>query len=111
MKRVLLVIMIQVVINSLNAQSLPGEEVGRRIADRMKDSLALSAAQSDSVYQANMWLFQQKQVMRQLHAGSDSLGIYFQQVENKRDSLYQTVLSATQYELYRQKKIQLIHNN
>lgn len=93
------------------AQSDPATTVASKIAVRMKDSLSLTEQQKEQVYQLNLQLHQSKANVRQQYAGTDSLRLRVQWVENTRDSLYRQVLNTGQYELYLQKKRNLINNN
>lgn len=91
----------------LRAQST-GELLSKSIAQKMKDSLSLTATQRESIYQINMDLFRRKMAMRERYRSNDSLRPYLQKIENERDLLYKKVLPENQYELYRQKKNVLI---
>jgi len=93
------------------AQSMPAEEVAARIAKKMKDSLALSSNQQEQAYEANLQLHSRKMQARQQYAGTDSIGIHIQHIENSRDSAYRVFLTPEQYQAYRQKKRNLISNN
>lgn len=95
---------------STNAQT-PAEMVATRIAQKMKDTLGLADSLRIQIYQINLQLDQQKTAMRTQYRGSDSLRIKVQRVENTRDALYQVVLPAEKYVLYRQKKRNLVNNN
>lgn len=93
------------------AQSSPAIELATRIADKMRDSLQLSDVQHRQVYAVNLALHQQKHNVRNKWQNRDSVRLALQRVENTRDSLYKTTLSAQQFELYRQKKRLLISAN
>lgn len=94
-----------------NAQSDPATALANKIAVKMKDSLSLTEQQQQQVYQLNLQLHQSKINVRQQYAGTDSLRLRVQWVENTRDSLYRGVLTTEQYLLYLQKKRNLINNN
>lgn len=93
------------------AQSDPAAILANKIAVKMKDSLLLTDGQKQQVYQLNLQLHQSKATVRQQYAGTDSLRLRVQWVENTRDSLYRGVLDSEQYQLYLQKKRNLINNN
>lgn len=110
MKKIFLVFVFLVTIMGLKAQDAATVLAGR-IAQKMKDSLSLSDAQKTKLYDINILLHRQKTNMRQLYAGSDSMGYYIQKTENKRDSLYRSVLSDDKYRLYKEKKATLVSSN
>jgi hypothetical protein len=93
------------------ATSPAAEALANKIAQKMKDSLALSAAQQQQVYNINLQLHQQKIAVRQQYPGNDSLiTVNLQRIENKRDSLYQPVLGQAKYGQYQLKKKNLVNN-
>src|SRR5215212_6707309 len=81
-----------------NAQA---EELSRKIAKKMKDSLDLTADQQQAIFQVNMQLFNQKQAARQQYTNADSLRNALQRIENSRDSLYSTLMPIEKYLIYR----------
>jgi uncharacterized coiled-coil protein SlyX len=85
-----------------------GNVVALQMSQRMSDSLYLTAAQKDQLYQINMALHQQKMALRQQYKNVDSLTFYTQRVENARDSLYHQVLPNDKYLLYKNNKVKLI---
>jgi hypothetical protein len=95
----------------LKAQQTPAENLANHIAQKMKDSLALSEVQKNQIYTLNMQLSNLKTAARQQYTGTDSLGRGLQRIENTRDSLYSTVLTEQQMLLYRQKKRNLVSKN
>lgn len=82
--------------------------VALSIANRMKDSLSLTIQQTEKLFSANVWLHNQKQSLRGVITSAETLRFEIQKVENKRDSLYQEVLTLEQFEIYQTKKISLI---
>lgn len=88
----------------------PAEKVANTIAKKMADSLSLTDGQRQGIYNLNMQLHSQKMEVRNHYAAYDSLRIYMQRIENTRDSLYHTVLNETQYQLYLQKKTNIVNN-
>ena len=94
-----------------NGQSSPATQVATKVSQKMKDSLLLTDAQKDLVYEINMQLhFQKANVWGQ--SLSDSIRrVEIQKVENTRDSLYKPVLSEQQYQQYKQMKRNLVSNN
>lgn len=85
--------------------------VANKIADRIKDSLSLTTEQRNGIYQANLWIHQQKQGVRTQYSSTDSVRIHIQRIENKRDSVYYLVLPMEKYEAYLIRKIELIRND
>lgn len=97
---------------ALNAQQDAKSSFAGRIAQKMKDSLSLDKKQQQQVYEINVSIADQKDALRkQYAAGSDSLRIHTQKVENSRDASYRAVLTEDQYIWYQQKKRNLINNN
>ena len=88
-----------------------GETLSIKIATKMADSLSLTSDQKGHIYDFNMQLHNQKMSMRQLYKDSDSLRLKLQGIEKSRDSLYHTILSDDQYQLYISKKKNLVNNN
>lgn len=107
---ILMLVSCVLVSNRLIAQT-PGSQLANKIAQKMKDTLSLTEQQHQVIYNLNMQIFNAKQTVRQSHAGSDSLGYFIQRIENKRDSLYKTVLTAEKFLQYREKKRNLLNNN
>lgn len=107
---ILMLISCIMVSNMLIAQT-PGSQLSNKISQKMKDTLSLTEQQRLTIYNLNMQIFNAKQTVRQAHAGSDSIGYFIQRIENKRDSLYKTVLTEDKFLLYRQKKRNLLNNN
>jgi hypothetical protein len=86
-------------------------QLSHKIAKKMKDTLDLSAQQRQDIYQVNMNLHNQKQAIRQQNPPPDSLSARIQRVEKTRDSLYLPIIGQAKYQLYLQKKRNLISNN
>jgi hypothetical protein len=98
--------------NKTHAQtSAPAVELAQKIAKKMKDSLNLNGNQRSQVYAINLQLHNQKQLIRQQNSNPDSLSRKIQRVEKMRDSLYRPVLGEPKYQLYLQKKRNLVNNN
>jgi hypothetical protein len=110
MKYFLFFITIIIIQNDLSAQR-PAEQIANKIAQKMKDSLSLTNSQKNGIFIINMKLNNQKNTAR--HQSSDNATVTgkIQKIENKRDSLYSTVLTQTQMILYKQKKRNLVNNN
>jgi hypothetical protein len=115
-KIIILILAFIVIQNRAKAQTnnggntTPGVIVAHRIAKKMKDTLDLTGNQRNQIYTININLHQQKIIARNQHPGNDSLTtVAVQAVENKRDSLYQGVLPLIKYNLYRQKKRNLLN--
>jgi len=95
----------------LQAQDSPAEQLAHRIAGKMKDSLKLTAQQTDAIYSANVQLHKLKMTVRGTYTNPDSLRIHLQRSENIRDSLYRVVLPYSKFLLYKKNKARLINNN
>lgn len=111
MKRLIITIfVIAISITRIFAQT-NAEQLADKIAQRMKDSLNLTALQKDKIFSINIELQNRKMQVWKEQKSQDSLKRYLQQVENTRDSLYKTILSPDQMAMYRQKKRNLVNNN
>jgi hypothetical protein len=108
--KLVLTILLLMVMTVLKAQS-PAEKLAGWIAQKMTDTLSLTAAQKNQIYTINMQLHNQKMAARQQHPQPDSMRIYIQKIENSRDALYHGVLADDKYTLYLQKKTRLVTNN
>jgi outer membrane lipoprotein-sorting protein len=111
MKTLLTIAIVLIITMAAKAQSSPAADLANRIAQKMKDTLDLSAQQKTQIYTINMQLHYRKMSFRQQYAGTDSVRFYLQRVENTRDSLYHGVLSDEKYLLYQGKKINLVTSN
>jgi hypothetical protein len=109
-KSVILVCLI-VLVKAGMAQNSVAIDLANRIATRMKDTLSLTVPQRNLVYDINILLHNRKTAIRQLYTNTDSVSFYLQRAENKRDSLYHTIMSDSKYQLYLQKKRNLVNNN
>jgi Predicted membrane protein len=109
MKPYILLLGLVLSINTIKAQDNPiAKQIAERIAQRMADSLQLTQEQKIKIYSINMQLGKEKQQLRGDKSQSANLQSRFQQIENKRDALYQGVLPQDKYLLYIQKKQNLI---
>jgi phage antirepressor YoqD-like protein len=63
------------------------------------------------IYEKNIILHNLKMEVRQHNMDPDSIRIKTQKIEGKRDSLYNTVITGATYQLYLQKKGNLISAN
>lgn len=110
--KIFLLLVVAIISLATRAQEpAPAQTVADRIAQKMKDSLGLNDTLKQQLYQINMQLHDAKMVRRQQYAGTDSVRIYVQRVENTRDSLYRRVLNEEKYLLYIEKKKALVNNN
>jgi len=107
------IIFLSIIAKGQNSSSdnSPAVQLSNHIAQKMKDTLILSNDQKIQIYSANMQIHEWKTEVRQRYNGSDSLRYYLQRIENRRDSLYRSVLADEKYLLYLQKKSTLISNN
>jgi hypothetical protein len=111
MKILLTIAVILLITTTTNAQNSPASDLASRIAQKMKDTLDLSAQQKTQIYTINMQLHYKKMSARQQYFGTDSVRFYLQRIENTRDSLYHGVLSEEKYLLYQDKKTNLVTSN
>lgn len=112
MKRLILTVIVLLTVICAKAQNqTTASELAEKIAQRMKDSLSLSAEQKSTIYTINMQLHTQKQNYRQQYSNIDSLQYHIQRVESTRDSLYKNVIGQELYLQYKSRKRNLISNN
>jgi hypothetical protein len=77
----------------------------------MKDTLGLTNGEKAQIFSKNITLHNMKMIVRQQNTNPDSIRIKTQIVEGKRDSLYHTIITGAKYQLYLQKKRNLISAN
>lgn len=94
--------------STLRAQAQTPDR-NRIIAQRMKDSLALSGEQQDKIYAINVQMDNAKLAYYKQHGQTSALRANMQKIESSRDSLYKPVLTEQQFLLYRQKKYLLVN--
>lgn len=113
MKKMFAIVVFVLAVNYLQAQeqNTPAAKLAHHIADKMADSLGLNNQQRAKVFQVNMDLNKQKTQARGKSQDRAVVGKDLQRIEGTRDSLYKTLLTATQYGLYIQKKRHLVTNN
>ena len=111
MKKLFMTLFAIFIFGTVFSQTNPATEVADKIAVKMRDSLSLSDSAKNAIYNINMFLHSEKMSARQQFGATDSLGRKIQQVENTRDSLYRNVLNEEKFQLYIQKKRNLISNN
>lgn len=112
MKKLVALTILMVGFNSaIQAQSSPIVAYATKVADRLKDSLQLTADQRGKVYKLSIQLSIEKMQARQQSSNRDSVGRKLQRIESTRDSLYSTVLSREQFEKYKLRKGSLLNNN
>jgi hypothetical protein len=98
-------------VGQTNSGNPVGENLAKKIADRMKDSLGLSEQQRNSIFDINIQIHNQKMEKRKQYANDPLLGNHLQKVENTRDSLYRTVLPEDKFILYKRKRTNIVNNN
>jgi len=91
-------------VGQVNSGNSVAENLAKKIADRMKDTLALTEQQRNSIFEINMQIHNQKMEKRKQYANDPLMGNQLQRVENTRDSLYRAVLPEDKFILYRKKK-------
>lgn len=112
MKKIIVFILCIIIGNNyVLAQQNPATQLAEKIAKKMKDSLSLTGNQKNQVYDINMLLHNQKMAARQQYTDRDSVRFYLQRIEGKRDSLYKTILPDNKFQMYREKKRNLVNNN
>lgn len=89
----------------------PGTQIANNIANKMKDTLGLTISQRNQVFATNMYIHNKKMIIRQQVTNPDSLQQRIQREERKRDSMYQRILPEAKFQLYLQKKRNLITAN
>jgi hypothetical protein len=96
----------------LKAQQSPAVQLSEKIAQKLRDTLDLTSIQKNKIYDINMLLHNQKMAVRLQYVNQpDSMTRYIQRVEKTRDSLYRIELPLSKYNLYLQKKRNLVNNN
>jgi len=75
----------------------------QKMAKQMQDSLGLTSVTTSRLAAINRELSRAKQASWSI-ADRDSLGRKLQMIENSRDSLYRTVLTASEYTRYKANK-------
>ena len=110
-KMVPLIIVLCCFSNYSMAQNEAGKILAAQMAKKMKDSLNLTNQQENAILQINLQLNTQKYLVRQQYAVPDSIRRYLQKAENRRDSLYKSVLPIQSYNLYLSKKKNMLNIN
>lgn len=93
------------------AQETPEAQVAHKIANKMADSLGLTNQQRAKVFTINMELSKKKKEARKKSTDRTTVGQELQQIEGTRNAMYKSVLTTKQYNLYLQKKRNLVNNN
>jgi len=104
------IISLSVFAQSSNQQD-DGERLARKIAKSMKDSLDLTGAQMNQLYDINFSIHNQKKQARLQYTNRDSVGRALQRIEGTRDSLYRVVIPMEKFDAYKRKKRNLVNNN
>ena len=107
----LIVITAYSAVGQVNSGNQVAENLAKKIADRMKDSLGLSEQQRNSIFDVNMQIHNQKMEKRKQYVNDPLLGNKLQKVENTRDSLYRAVLPEDKFILYKKKRTNIVNNN
>ncbi len=103
----LLLLLVSVEAISQTADTL-GYARALRLSEVLGDSLDLRTGQKDTLYEIHMELFREQYNVRQQYSDMDTLRVYLQRVESKRDILYRPVLGEEKYALYKSKKVVLL---
>ncbi|PZR25216.1 MAG: hypothetical protein DI535_18980 [Citrobacter freundii] len=88
-----------------------GTAFAEKVANRMRDSLSLSAIQRDSIYAINVRLMQESQAARTKNLPPEELQTELQLIESTRDRLYKAILGQEKYLLYKPRKLALVFAN
>lgn len=91
-------------VGQVNNGNSVAENLAKKIADKMKDTLALTEQQRNSIFEINMQIHNRKMEKRKQYANDPLMGNQLQRVENTRDSLYRNVLPEDKFILYKKKK-------
>lgn len=95
---------------SINAQTV-SSDISLKIAQKMKGSLLLTDAQFNSIFNINVALANNKKSTRSQYSTMDSIISKMQKIENSRDSLYKTILTQYQFDVYFKNKQRIVNNN
>jgi hypothetical protein len=109
MKNIFLIVFtIAVPYSKTFAQVSPGEQIAVKVVQKMKDTLGLTDEQKQGIYAVNMQLLQKSLAVWKQYNAPDSIRLHLQRIEMTRDALYKPILTADQWQLYRQKKRYLV---
>ena len=97
--------------NVLYGQSGSAETAANRDAIKIKDSLSLTDPQRQQIFKFSKEFHLQKQSIKQKFSSQDSIGFYVQKIAIVRDSMYRFAMPINKYELFLQKKNNLIVND
>jgi hypothetical protein len=101
----------QIINNSSHITGQIDTSLAHRIAQKLSDSLMLSADQRGQIFAISRWIDSSKVVVVRTYHGSDSLNILMEKLEHVRDSLYQRILTDKQFMQYGTHKRTLVLNN
>jgi len=87
------------------------DQYAKKVAQRMEDSIGITEQQKSMIYKINSSIAEQKKAVWQNYTNRDSVQVYIQAIEDKRNSLYNGMLTYDQYEAYLQKKHNILNNN
>lgn len=85
--------------------------VAKTFANKLRDSLALTQSQTDSIYQISKALRIEKRDVWAQYKNSKDLNQRMLQEDEKRDSLFRNVLGDEKFTLYFQKRRQFLLAN
>ncbi len=113
MKKIKILIVLSFLLYAAKTSAQPpaANQLAQHIAQKMKDTLGLTNGQRAQIFAKNIILHNQKSYVRQHNTNPDSIRIKTQIIEGKRDSLYHTIITGAKYQLYLQKKRNLISTN
>lgn len=114
MKKIIFLLITVFSVSLLQAQeqqNTPAAQLAHHIADKMKDTLALTNQQRAMLFKINMELYHKKMMARKKSTDRNIVGAEIQSIEKSRDTLYKEMLSAQQYQGYMQKKRNLVTTN
>jgi len=93
------------------SQQSPAQQISSRIAQKMTDTLSLTSVQTDQIYNVNISISDNKEAIWNQYSNPDSIRARIQIIEATRDSLYRPILSDEKFQIYLQKKRQIININ
>jgi hypothetical protein len=111
MKNIVFISLLLLICLTTYCQQSYSEQYSLKVVERMKDSLVLSEAAKVKVYNINLELQNEKAAIWKQYSDPDMIQMHLQNIENKRDLLYSSVLNNNQFILYKQKKKNVISNN
>jgi hypothetical protein len=105
------ILLLVISLSTLAQGNSPGVQLANHIADKMRDSLQLNVPERNRVFAVNMYIYNKKMIIRQQVSQPELLRGRLQNEEHKRDSMYQVILPPEKFQMYLQKKVNLVSSN